>query len=173
MTISTPQASEIAPFYAGYVAKVGPNGPEAVLNDQLADFGVLRALPDAQGDHRDADGKWTVKELIGHVCDTERVFAYRLLRIARADETPLPGFDENQWASAAPHATRRLVDVVDEMVLVRRSTLALLGSMDEAALSRTAVVNGNPVSARAICWVLAGHPQHHLAILRERYGLTI
>ena len=93
MTIPTPQAAEFTGFYAGYVAKVGPDGPEAVLTEQLTAFRVLRALSDDQGGHRYAEGKWTVKELIGHMSDTERVFAYRLLRIVRADETPLPGFD--------------------------------------------------------------------------------
>lgn len=173
MNIQTPQAAEFASFYAGYIGKVGPKGPGALLADQLAVFRALRALSDDQGNHRYAEGKWTVKELVGHLSDTERVFAYRLLRIVRADETPLAGFDENAWAAAAPHGKRRLADVMDELTAVRQSTLALIGSLDEASLVRMAEANGKPVSARAICWIMAGHAQHHLDILRERYGLTI
>ncbi len=173
MTIQKPQDTEFASFYAGYVGKVPLQGPEALLNDQLAAFNTVRSLSENEGNHRYAEGKWSVKELVGHVVDTERVFAYRLLRIARADQTPLAGFDENAWAAVAPHGKRRLADVADELVAVRKATLALVGSLDEASLARTAVANNTLVSARAICWIIPGHAQHHLDILRERYGLKI
>ena len=173
MTIPPPQATEFGSFYAGYIGQVGPNGPEAMLRNQVTAFAALRALPDDRANHRYADGKWTVKEVIGHISDTERVFAFRLLRSARADETPLPGFDENAWAAAAPHSGRPLADVVDEMIAVRHSTLALMGSLDEAALTRTVPANNTPISVRAICWIAAGHAEHHLGILSERYGVKV
>lgn len=173
MTIQKPFETEFAAFYAGYVSKVSPQGPVALLEDQLDAFDLLRKLREDQGNHRYAEGKWSVKELAGHVADAERVFGYRLLRIARADQTPLAGFDEKAWAATAPHGNRRLADVADELIAVRRATIALVASLDEAALSHTAVANNKAVSARAICWIIPGHAQHHLDILRERYAVKV
>jgi hypothetical protein len=172
MIITRPEPSEFAPFYSGYVAKVPDNGPEPLLREQIARLEKLRYLSEDKGNHAYADGKWTVKELIGHVADAERVFSYRLTRIARGDSTPLAGFDENAWAKTAPHRNRRIADVVDEMIAVRRSTIALMQSLDDGSIGNTGIANNNPVSARAICWIIAGHTQHHLDILRERYGLS-
>lgn len=173
MTISKPQDSEFASFYAGYIAKVSTQGPVALLEDQLDAFDLLRQVPADESNHRYAHDKWSVKEVVGHVADGERVFSYRLLRIARADPTPLAGFDENAWAKAAPHGNRRLADIADELIAIRRATIALVASLDEAALARTALANNKEVSARAICWIIPGHAQHHLDVLRERYGVKI
>lgn len=170
--ILRPKDDEFGSFYKGYVDNVPPTGPQALLEEQLAEFARLRDIPEATGNHRYADGKWSVKELIGHLADTERVFSYRLLRIARADATPLAGFDENAWAVVAPHAGRVVRDVVDEMTAVRRATLALVWSLDEAAISRTGMANNKLVSARAIVWIMPGHAQHHLNILKERYKVS-
>lgn len=171
MTIARPVETEFAPFYAGYIAKVGDRGPLAFLNAQIAELERIRGLDDVTGDHRYAEGKWSVKELLGHLADAERVFAYRLLRIARADKTPLAGFDENAWAEVAPHGRRTLAAVVDDLLAVRRATITLVESLDDTALGNVGVANNAPVSARAICWILAGHAQHHLGILAERYGV--
>ncbi len=171
MTMTRPAPSEFAPFYAGYVGKISDEGPVAALTSQIAELERLRALPEDQGNHRYADGKWSVKEVLGHISDAERVFTYRLTRIARGDQTPLAGFDENAWAKAAPHGRRAVADVVDELIAIRRSTLALLSSLDEASLSNTGVANNKPVSANAICWILAGHGRHHLDVLGEKYGV--
>ena len=171
MTINRPDPSEFAPFYAGYVRQVPDSGPGAVLKEQIGDLEKLRALPEDTGNHAYAEGKWTVKELIGHLADAERVFSYRLTRIARGDQTPLAGFDENAWAKAARHGQRRMADVVDEMIAIRRATLALVDSLDESSIGNVGVANNNPVSARAVCWIMAGHTIHHLDVLRERYGV--
>jgi len=171
MTIARPAATEFAPFYAGYIAKVPDSGPLTMLANQIAAFENLRGLPEEAGDHRYADGKWSVKEVLGHMADAERVFAYRLLRIARADQTPLAGFDENAWAEIAPHGRRPLADVVDDLIAVRRATITLVGSLDETAAGNVGVANNSPVSGRAICWIIAGHAEHHLGILAERYGV--
>jgi uncharacterized damage-inducible protein DinB len=171
MGISKPSTGEFAEYYAGYIGKVPDSGPVATLEAQRAELAALRSLSDAQGVHRYAEGKWSVKEVLGHLADAERVFGYRLLRIARADQTPLAGFDENQWAAVAPHHARPTADVVDELLAVREATLALVRSLDEPALSRSTVANGKPISARAICWILAGHTQHHVQVLKERYGV--
>jgi hypothetical protein len=171
MTITRPAPSEFAQFYAGYVGKIPDSGPVGALQDQIGELEKLRGLPEDKSNYRYADGKWSVKELIGHVSDAERVFSYRLTRIARGDKTPLAGFDENAWARTAPHAHRKIGDVVDEMIAVRRSTLALIQSLDQPALDNIGVANNNPVSARAVCWIMAGHCRHHLDILGERYGV--
>ena len=171
MTINRPESSEFAAFYAGYIGKVPDSGPVGLLTEQIGQFEKLRSLPEDRGNHRYADGKWTVKELIGHVADAERVFSYRLTRIARGDKTPLAGFDENAWAVTAPHGKRPMASVVDEMIAIRRSTLALVDSLDDTSIGNIGVANNNPVSARAICWILAGHTKHHLDILAERYGV--
>lgn len=173
MTIATPAETEFAPFYAGYIAKVSAGGPLAMLVEQIAAFETLRGLPETAGDYRYAEGKWSVKELLGHMADAERVFSYRLLRIARADRTPLAGFDENAWAEVAPHGRRRLADVVDDLIAVRRATITLVSSLDETAVANTGLANNTPVTGRAICWIVPGHAQHHLGILRERYGVAI
>lgn len=171
MIIARPAATEFAPFYAGYIATVGDRGPQAFLNAQLAEFERIRRLADAKGDFRYADGKWSGKEVLGHMADAERVFAYRLLRIARADKTPLAGFDENAWAGIAPHGKRTLAAVADDLIAVRRATIALVESLDEVAISNLGVANNHPVSGRALCWMIPGHAQHHLGILAERYGI--
>jgi hypothetical protein len=171
--ILKPKDDEFAPFYAGYIGKVPSSGPLALLEEQLAVFGRLTELSESTGNHRYADGKWTVKEVVGHIADTERVFSYRLLRIARADPNPLAGFDENAWAAAAPHANRVMRDVVDEMINVRRATLSLVWSVHEGAISRTGVANHKLVSARAIVWIMPGHAQHHLDILKDRYAVSL
>ena len=171
MTITRPAPTEFAQFYAGYIGKVSDHGPVAALTAQIAELERLRSMPEDKGNYRYADGKWSVKDVLGHISDAERVFTYRLTRIARGDQTPLAGFDENAWAKTAPHGRRPVADVVDELIAIRRSTLALLSSLDGATLSNTGVANNNPVSARAICWILAGHTRHHLDILSERYGV--
>lgn len=169
MTITRPQPSEFAQYYAGYIGKVPDAGPVQQLTDQIGEFEKLRELPDDKGNYAYAEGKWTVKELLGHLADAERVFSYRLTRIARGDQTPLAGFDENAWAKTAPHGRRKMSSVVDEMIAIRRSTLALIDSLDETSVANSGVANNHPVSARAICWILAGHGRHHLDILAERY----
>ena len=173
MTINRPEPSEFASFYAGYIGKVPDSGPAAVMQEQIGELEKLRALPEDQANHAYAAGKWTVKELIGHVADAERVFSYRLTRIARGDQTPLAGFDENAWAKTAPHGHRRIAAVVDEMIAIRRATLALIDSLDEQTIGNVGVANNNPVSARAICWIMAGHTRHHLGILRDKYGVAV
>lgn len=173
MTITRPEASEFAPFYAGYVGKVSPPDPVEMLKNQLTTFERLTSLSDDQGNYQYATGKWSVKELLGHVADAERVFGYRLVRIARGDQTPLAGFDENAWAAAAPHARRHVAAVVNELIAVRHATIALVESLDGATIGNTGVANNASISARALCWIIPGHAQHHLDILRDRYGVKL
>lgn len=173
MTIAPPQASEFNEYYARYTGKVPSSGPLALLNAQIPGFEKLGLLPDRDADARYAEGKWSVKEVVGHIADVERLFSYRLLHIARGDQAPLPGMDEKVWSAAAPHDRRRIAELIKELVAVRRATIALVASLDEAALARTGVASGFPVTARALCWILPGHAQHHLDVLRERYKITV
>ena len=172
MTIDRPQASEFNQFYDGYIGKVSAGGPLAMLNHQVTAFEKLRSIPEGDAGYRYAEGKWSVKELVGHMADTERLFAYRLLHIVRGDQAPLAGMDEKAWSAMAPHGRRHMKDVVAEMIVVRLSTVALVGSIEAEAMGRTGVANNFPISARALCWILPGHAQHHLDVLRERYRIT-
>lgn len=170
--IPRPDPSEYAPFYHGYVAGV-PDGD--LLETLRTGVGETMALLDAAGEaragHRYAEGKWSVREVAGHLADTERVMAYRALRAARGDATPLPGFDENAWVAGAGFERRALAHLADELAHVRMATLDLLVPLDEAELARSVPANGNPATVRALAWIIAGHEIHHRRILRERYGL--
>jgi len=169
-TIPRPAPSEYVPYYETYISKVPQGDLLNVLEDQGRETQQLLAgLSDAKALHRYAPGKWSIKEVIGHLADTERVFCYRALRFARADDTPLPGFDEKAWTPAGRFDTRSLKDLAGELDAVRRATIALLSGMDAEALARRGTANNNPITVRALAWIIAGHERHHVAILRERY----
>jgi hypothetical protein len=169
--IARPASEEHAPYYLTYVRLVPGEDAWPALSTQQADTLVLLGrLDERQALHRYAPGKWSVKEVVGHLADAERVFAYRALRFARADETPLPGFDENRYVPAGRFDARPLDDVLGEFRAVRAATLALFASFDQAALLRRGVANQNPMSVRALAWVIAGHERHHAGLLRERYA---
>ncbi|MFM7298396.1 MAG: DinB family protein [Planctomycetota bacterium] len=164
------QTDEFAPFYAGYVALVPE--PEALpaLEAQLAELpAALAPFHGALETHRYAPGKWSVRQMLGHLTDSERIFGYRALRIARADATPLPGYDEDHFVAHADFEHVPLRELVDEWALCRRANLALFRRFDATALARRGTANGNAVSVRALLRILVGHPRHHLNVLRERY----
>lgn len=168
--IAPPDPSEYAPFYAGYVSRVPDGDVVALLETQMTETAAfLAGLTEAQGEHRYAPGKWSVKEVVGHICDAERVFSYRILRFARGDTTPLPGFDENLWVPQAGCDRRSLADLAAELRSVRGATLALVRSLDAAAVARGGTASSHPITVRALIYIAAGHEGHHLAILRERY----
>lgn len=162
--LAPPHPDEYAPFYAGYVDRV-----EGSL------FEILEAQPDALAalldgadpDHAYAPGKWTVRQVVQHTLDAERVFAYRALRFGRGDATPLPGFDQDPWVAADPGQS--LEALVAEARAVRAATLALLRAFPGDAWGRSGVASGHPMTVRALAYVTAGHMAHHLAVLRERY----
>jgi len=165
-----PDASEFAVFYAGYIAKVPDGDLLRTLEQQDEDtMALLAAVPELKGSFAYAPGKWTLKDVIGHIADSERVFAYRALRIARGDQTPLPGFDENDWVSSAGCAGRTLADLLGELRAVRAGTLALLRHLPAEAPTRRGTANNIEFSVRALAWIIAGHERHHLGIIRERY----
>ena len=165
-----PDDTEYPPFYARYVAMV----PEADVVVALRASGnemteLLGTIPEERGGFRYAAGKWTVREVIGHMIDAERIFSYRALRLARADATPLPGFEENEYARVAGSDTRTMADLVEELRIVREGSVRLFQSFPHDAWTRRGVVNGREVTVRALAYITAGHARHHLAVLRERY----
>ncbi|MGH7713879.1 MAG: DinB family protein, partial [Gemmatimonadaceae bacterium] len=131
----------------------------------------LAPLTPEQAKHRYAEGKWSVAEVIGHLADCERIFAYRAMRFAREDTTPLEGFDENAYTPAGRFDARSLGDVAAEFAAVRAATLALFRSLDSAALERVGPANGAPVSVRALAYIIAGHERHHVGLLNTRYRI--
>jgi uncharacterized damage-inducible protein DinB len=138
-----------------------------------ATVAALRALTPAQAGSRYAPGKWSVAEVLGHVIDAERIFAYRALRIGRGDETPLPGFDQDRYAPAGAFDRRAPAEIVEEFESVRRATLTLLRGLPEAAWRRRGTASDQPVTVRALAYILAGHELHHLGVLRSKYGLPL
>jgi hypothetical protein len=173
VTIERPASDEFACFYARYIEYL-PRDADVmgILTSQLESLPKVLALAgEGRASYKYAEGKWSVREVVGHLADAERVFAYRLLRVARADATPLAGFDENDYVQSARFERRPLGDVLAEWVAVRRATIALASGMDPAAWERRGTANNSSVSARALLYITAGHTEHHLSILRTRYGL--
>ena len=170
LAATRPDATEHNPYYARYIALVPEGDAIEALENQIADaLALLRSIPESKGDHRYGPGKWTIKEVLGHLIDAERVFAYRAMRFARNDRTELQGFDENAYVPAGAFGRRMLADLAAEWELVRRSNLALFRGLEAEAWRRQGTANGNPVSVRALAFIIAGHGRHHVAILRERY----
>jgi hypothetical protein len=169
---SRPAADEHDPYYAPYIARVPEGDIIEILAAQIGETQrLLAGISERQALHRYAPGKWSVKEVIGHLADGERIFAYRALRAARADQTPLPGFDENTYVPAGRFDTRPLSSLLDELSAARQSTVALLRGIDDEASRRRVSANDRPISVRALAYVIAGHERHHVAILKERYGI--
>lgn len=169
-TIPRPGAGEYAPFYDTYVSKVPEGDVLAILEEQRrATQALLAGIPERKALHRYAPGKWSVKEVVGHLMDSERVFCYRALRFARADAKPLQGFDEQTWVPAGKFDARPLAELAAEFDAVRRATIALFHGLDGAALARRGTANDQEISVRALAYIVAGHERHHVAILKERY----
>lgn len=165
-----PDASEYAPFYGTSIDQV-PDGPVLDrLEHQIAETAeFLRSVPADREGHRYAPDRWSIREVVGHVLDIERVFGLRALHFARSDPAPLPGVDQDAWAGAAGYGERPLGDLVEELEAVRRSSVALFRGLPDDAWSRTGVASGVTFTVRAIPWILAGHEIHHRRVLRERY----
>jgi uncharacterized damage-inducible protein DinB len=168
--IPRPDASEFLPYYGKYIDRVPGGDLLQTLRTQLdGTLALVRGLPEERGGHRYAPGKWSIREVLGHVIDAERIFAYRALRIARADGTPLASFDENAYAQNSGADARTLADLAEELAHVRLGNLALFRSLDDAALARRGTASDATVSVRALIWIIAGHEAHHVSLLRERY----
>jgi len=170
LTIARPQPDEYAPYYARYISLVQGEDILGTLDQQRRQTMMLLSGRDEQdGDFRYAPDKWSAKEVLGHVCDTERIFAYRALRISRADATPIEGFEQDDYVRNGPFAHSSLSDLVEDFIAVRRASISLLRNLDEAAWLRRGTANKNEVSVRGIAYIIAGHELHHRGILEEKY----
>lgn len=167
-----PEAGDFHPFYAGYVERVPDGDIVATLRNQWSETErTLRSVPGEAETFRYAPGKWSIREVVGHLVDAERVFSFRTLWMARGAEGALPGMDQDAWVGPGGAGERPLADLVVEWGTVRRSTLDLLESLDEAAWMRTGTASGFPFRVRALPWIMAGHERHHLALLGRDYGV--
>jgi hypothetical protein len=165
-----PGTSEYAPYYEKYVALVPDGDIQSVLRSQLdSSQALLRSASEERGDFAYAPGKWTLKEVVGHLSDAERIFAYRILRIARNDETPIEGFEQDGYVRYGPFRNSTLTSLAEDFASVRHSTLHLLRNLDGEAWLRRGVANKNEVSVRALAYLIAGHELHHMAVLRDKY----
>ena len=170
--IAPPAADEYAPYYGRYISLVAPGDIldqlERQREEMLARF---RNVPESKGAHRYAPGKWSGRQVVLHLSDTERIMTYRALRIARGDATPLAGFDENAYAPESGADAVPLAELVGEFADVRRGSLALFRHLPADAWTRRGTASDSPFSVRALAWVVVGHPIHHLGVLRDRYGV--
>jgi uncharacterized damage-inducible protein DinB len=170
VTKNRPAPGDYAPYAEQYVVLVTGGDILEALKTQLKQTTTLfSGRSERDGNFRYAPGKWTVKEVVGHVADTERVFAYRALRFARGDQTPLAGFEQEDYVRAASFGARKLADLVEEYADVRQASLALFSSLDEEAWLRHGVASENRVTVLALAYLIAGHELHHRKILEERY----
>lgn len=166
-----PGSDEYGTFYAGYIGRVRDGEWLARLQHQPDEYrALLGGLDEARAAAPSAPGKWSFVDILGHVCDTERVFAFRLLWFARGAPTELPGFDQDPWVEARRHQARTLASALDEFATTRQGTLALIATIAEADADRRGVANGYAMTVRACAWMIAGHAQHHLDGLREVLG---
>lgn len=171
-TVGRPEPDEIPSHYVGYIKRVPELDPVVVCAAQIEDtVNLLRGLSDTEAMYRYDRGKWSIKEVVGHLCDIERIMAYRALRIARGDTTPLPSFDENAYVPVAKFDSRSLPDLIGEFRTARAATLALLRTLDADAWRRRGTASGKLVSVRALAYMIPGHERHHVEILRTRYGV--
>jgi hypothetical protein len=165
----TLQAHEYAPYYEQYIKTVSGEILEE-LHDQLPSFrSFIDTLPEDKGDFAYAPGKWTIKEVLGHIIDTERIMAYRALRIARNDNTAIPGFDQDDYVMHSRYEARSLASLADEFEAVRKSNLFLFDSFSNDELLRLGTASEKTVSVRALGYIIVGHIKHHARILEERY----
>lgn len=174
MKLARPETGEYAPYYEKYISLVSGKDIVSVLESQrLQTLQLLGGRSEREGNFRYAQDKWTAKEVVGHVCDTERIFSYRALRIARGDQTPIEGFEQDDYVRGGGFGERTLANLAGEFGQVRQASVALFRSLGEEAWRRSGTANKNEVSVRALAFIIAGHELHHRAILEEKYFSAI
>lgn len=167
---TAPAAGEYAEAYAQYVARVPEGDVVATLRGGLEETtSLLRGVDPARTTSGYAPGKWSIRDVVLHMADTERIMSYRALRIARGDTTPLASFDENAYTPMAGANARSMESLLEELAAVRRATVALFEGLPDEAWVRRGTASGKPVSVRGLAWIIAGHERHHVAVIRERY----
>lgn len=168
--MNRPTTDEYAPFYAHYVSLVGDGDVVTLLESQIKEtVALLRKIPEEKGAYRYAEGKWSIKEVVGHLIDAERIFTARALRFARGDATALPGFEQNDYVETAGSDRYPLAELADEFEAVRRSTCLMFRHMADEATLRRGTASGNGISVRALAYITAGHELHHRGVIAEKY----
>lgn len=171
--VAKPQPDEFAPFYARYIARVTEEDVLTALEVQTRDLAdVFGHMSEEQASYRYAPDKWSVKQVMGHLTDAERVFSYRAVAFARGDETSLPGFDENTYVANGGFDARPFASLAAELAAVRQATIAAYRGFSDEAWQRRGTANDSPISVRALAYITVGHARHHLNVLRERYGIA-
>jgi DinB superfamily len=166
-----PKPEEYAPYFETYISKVPEGDILDILEEQTSGaLDLLEAIPEEKQLSSYAPGKWTIKECVGHIIDAERIFAYRMLRIARKDQTPLPGFEQDDYVAASDSNSRDWEDLLEEYESVRMATLSLVRQIKGDVWDRSGTASGNKLTVRAAAYIIAGHERHHLLILRDKYG---
>lgn len=171
LTLTAPTTDEYASFYSDYVQRASKRDDvHSALSQQIDELhSALDALTESQACFKPGPEEWSVKEVIGHINDVERVFAYRLLRISRNDPTPLPGFEQNDYVREAGFDDYALSELVNEFDYLRRANIIAIQHMSNEAVDRRGTASGNSISARALIYMLVGHVEHHMASLHEKY----
>lgn len=165
-----PGADEHLEYYSKYIDRV-PDGDivETLKRDTPETLEFLRSIPESKFDFQYAPGKWTIRQVVGHLSDGERVFQYRAWRFSRGDRIPVPGFEENDYVANGPFMRVSMPDLIAEFENLRHASIHLFSNLDEEAMSRWGIANDAEVSVRAIAFIIAGHTSHHLQVLKERY----
>ena len=166
--MNRPERNEYADFYADYVSHVPDGSIEEFLLKQWDELvSVIQGVPEDEASKPPAPGKWSVKQVLGHLCDTERVMSYRLMRFARGDEKELQGFEQDDYVAAGDFNSRVRHDLMVEFKNIRGATIALVGSIAPEVEARTGMASGHPVSVRALAYIIAGHAQRHLNLMKD------
>lgn len=172
VTIARPEIGEFASYFEGYVSLVPETDIISALRAQTGELtDLVRQIPEERGGFRYAPDKWTIREVLGHLADTERVMSYRATCLARGERNELPGFDENEYVRTANFDQWTLADLAAQFESLRKANVAVLEHLDRDAWNRRGIVNSNSITVSAIAWVMAGHVRHHLKVLKERYGV--
>ena len=170
LVIGRPGNDEAAPYYYKYIEQVkGEDGLENLQHQYFTTLNFLKAIPQNRWDHRYEAGKWSIKEVIGHMLDAERIFTYRALRIARGDATPMQGFDQDSYVPMSGYSDRTPLSIIEEYKTVRQATYSLFENLDNDAILRSGEASGYQVTCRAMAWIILGHEAHHISIIKDRY----
>lgn len=170
LIISPPDPSEYAAYFGRYITLVHGNDIITALTQQLdTTLPYLRSIPASRENYQYAPGKWTIKQVVAHILDSERLFAYRALSFARSDAAPLPGMEQDEWMDAMSFDGIRLADLITEFEYIRRSTILFFKNLTQDAWMRKGVASGNPFTVRSVAYIIAGHELHHLGVLKTQY----
>lgn len=172
--MNRPQFDEHPPFYATYINKIGDGDIIAILTRQQENtWHFLKSIPEDDGSYAYAEGKWTIKQVVGHMIDTERIMAYRALRFARNDASELNGFDQDAYVANARFNSFLLDDLTDEFMLLRKTNLYFFKTLNAEEKGRSGIANGNLVTVNALLYIIAGHELHHVNVLKDKYILGV